>query len=475
MRLPGHLTDSRIPIGRRLSLAAGIAVAAAVLLASVAAYFAVRSNMLGEIDSSLRDRAAGIQQFVAQGPQPDFGGSQAQEGPLRHIPVPPPGDPGAEFGGAEGVIQFVAPGGGVVAPASDAGPTLPVGAGTRALAAQGGETTIGDVTVSGQHLRILTAPLPVGGAVQVARPLNEVDSTLRSLLWILAAINVGGVIIAVFLGRAVSGASLAPVRDFTARTEEIAGAGMVGRRLPEEGDDELGRLARSYNATLEALEGSVAAQRLLVSDASHELRTPLASVRANAELMDREDISEAERRDLAHSVLEQAGELGLLIDDVVELARRGELPQHLADVRLDEVVEEAVARARAHAPGVEFTCHAEPIVVRGVADRLGRAVSNLLDNAAKWSPEGGLVEVRLAGGELSVRDHGRGFAEADLPHVFDRFYRADAARSLPGSGLGLAIVRQVVEAHGGTVSAGNAAGGGAVLRASFPGATAPGI
>jgi two-component system sensor histidine kinase MprB len=246
----------------------------------------------------------------------------------------------------------------------------------------------------------------------------------------------------------------------------------VTARLPESGaDDELGRLTRSFNTTLDALERSVDAQRQLVADASHELRTPLASLRTNIEVLQRADgLPAADRADLLRDLVTQTDELTNLVADVVDLSRRGEPAADFEDVRLDEIVRAGLERARRLAPQIVFAERIEPWLVRGVPERLTRLVANLLDNAIKWSPPGGTVEVTLHEGELTVRDHGPGFPPEDIPLVFDRFYRADTARALPGSGLGLAIVRQVAEAHGGRAVAANADGGGALLRVTLPGA-----
>jgi two-component system sensor histidine kinase MprB len=209
-----------------------------------------------------------------------------------------------------------------------------------------------------------------------------------------------------------------------------------------------------------------------VADASHELRTPLASLRTNIEVLQRADgLPAADRADLLRDLVTQTDELTNLVADVVDLSRRGESPADFEDVRLDEVVRAGLERARRLAPQVVFAERVEPWLVRGIPERLTRLVANLLDNAIKWSPPAATVEVTLHDGELTVRDHGPGFAEQDIPLVFDRFYRADAARALPGSGLGLAIVRQVAEAHGGRAAAGNAEGGGALLRVTLPRAT----
>ena len=452
-----------MPIRRRLAIAAAVAVAIAIATASLAAYLAVRSQLRDEVDSALRERAEGIQ-LIAKA-----AGSLRPPQSRQDLPEPPQ----ARFGGAAGFVQFLNSNGRVNAQAPMGSERLPV---TRQAAAVArGEAESGEVfedeTVDGDHLRVLTAPLEDGGAVQVARPLDEVDSVLQRLILILATITVGGIGLAAVLGTLVSRASLAPVRTFTDETESILEGPDLSRRLPDGGEDELGRLARSYNATLDALQGSADAQRQMVSDASHELRTPLASLKTNLEILLRGErrLGERDREDLERELVEQIDELTLLVDDVVELARRGEPEPMLLDgIELAEIVAGEVERARRHAPSLTFDVELEPCAIRGVPERLARAVHNLLDNAAKWSPDGSTVAVALAGGVLTVRDHGPGVSAEDLPFVFDRFYRARGARSQRGSGLGLAIVRQTAETHGAEVEAANAPGGGAVLTLRFP-------
>jgi two-component system sensor histidine kinase MprB len=270
------------------------------------------------------------------------------------------------------------------------------------------------------------------------------------------------------LGLVVARGTLKPVRRLTYTAEQVAATHDLSHRLPEGGRDELGRLGASFNTMLAALESSQEAQRQLVADASHELRTPLTSVRTNVELLARApELPDADRERIVASVGGQVEELTVLIGDLVDLARPsggGDPGEEVEDVRLDLVVREAVDGARSHAPDREFTVDAEPSLVRGSRARLHRAVRNLLDNAVKWSPPGAPVEIAVRDGEIVVRDHGPGIAAEDLPHVFDRFYRAPSARGLPGSGLGLAIVRQVAESHGGSVCVEPAVGGGARLR-----------
>ena len=231
-----------------------------------------------------------------------------------------------------------------------------------------------------------------------------------------------------------------------------------------------GRPAAAFNGMLTALEDSRQAQRRLVTDASHELRTPLTSLRTNLEVLGRPGaLPEADRERLRADLVAQIEELGELVGDLIELARDGEPNGEPHEpLRLDELVGAAVERAQRHAPAVHFASDLEPSEVTGARSRLDRAVANLLDNAAKWSRPGGTVEVVLRDGELTVRDHGPGIADDDLPHVFDRFYRSTAARGRAGSGLGLAIVRHVAEGHGGSVRAEAADGGGALLRLALP-------
>jgi two-component system, OmpR family, sensor histidine kinase MprB len=435
-------------------VASAVAVALAVAFGSLAAYLAVQARLRADVDASLRAQVA---RTVPQGgggfgpPQHEFGRPPQDDQPTVYV----------QYVAADGTRTQPDQGGIELAPDARA---------QEVAAGGGGGGYFSDEKVSGSHLRVLTAPLGAGTAIQVARPLGEVDSLLDRLRTALLAVSGAGVAIGALLGWVISGRALRPVTRFTERTVAIAGAGDPRRRLDGEGDDELGRLAGSFNTTLDALQRSVESQRQLVADASHELRTPLASLRTNVEVLQRGDaLSDADRADLLSDLVTQTDELTSLVADVVDIARRGEPPGDAQEVRLDHLVAAALDRARRLAPRVELTQRLEAWVVSGSPERLTRLVANLVDNAVKWSPPGAGVEVALEEGELSVRDHGPGIAPADLPLVFDRFYRSPKARSLPGSGLGLAIVRQVAEAHGAVATAENAEGGGARLRVRFPG------
>jgi two-component system, OmpR family, sensor histidine kinase MprB len=385
---------------------------------------------------------------------------------------PPPGPgrllPPGKFGAAGAYVQFISSAGGVAGPPRQV--PLPVSDAARQVAAGTRGEFLADEHVDGVHVRVLTIPAADGFAIQIARPLTDTDHTLASLRVLLAIITAAGVLLALALGRVVSRTALRPVRRFTHSTELAAGQ-PLGNRLPVEGDDEIGRLARSFNTTLEALESSVASQRQLVADASHELRTPLSSLRTNVQVLARaSELPPGERDRLLHDLELELDELTALVGDVVELARGAQPDGIDQSLRLDELTAACVDKAQRRAPYTRFHTRLEPLVVRGDPGRLGRAIDNLLDNAVKWNPPDEPIEVVLEGSTLSVRDHGGGIPPEDLPKVFDRFYRAAGARRLPGSGLGLAIVRQVAEAHGASVSAANEAGGGARFSLSFPAA-----
>lgn len=452
----------------RIAGVASVSVALAVLAAAIGLYVAVRSDLRGEVDSQLRDRA---RIFTAAGRPPSgFDGQPPRDRAYRPDSGRFPGSvQPAPFGAASGYIQFISVSGRVYVPGGQGRvpARIAVTAADRAIARRGSGSALSDRRLKGTPLRVLTVGIGHGSAVMVARSLTDVNRELRRLLVILALIGGGGIVLAALLGALVARTALAPIGRFTASTETLTGSLDLSRRLEVPGRDELSRLAESFNSALDALEHSVLAQRHLIADASHELRTPIASLRANIQVLgEAERLPPQEQASLREDIVAELDALTALVGDVVELARGAEPPASMDDVRLDEIVREATQRARRRGE-VSFDLDLEPTLVQGPADRIARAVSNLIDNARKWSPSGGEVEISLHEGLLSVRDHGPGFAEADLPFVFDRFYRAESARGLPGSGLGLAIVRQAAESCGGTAEARNAPGGGAMLCVTF--------
>ncbi len=427
----------------RLTLVAAAAVALAIVAASAVVYFVVRGELRAPIDDRLRGDATAILSAPFRGRD-------------RPFPRPEP-----ELGGGRSYFQIVSSDGATLRPEAGEDVALPVNKSTLAVARGDRDAFLTDMHVSGTHIRVLTFQYGPDSAVQIARSLTDVDKTLSRIRWILFLIAGAGIAVAAGLGLAVSRAALAPVRRLTDTTEKVTATGDLSERIDLEGRDELSRLAGSFNMMLGALEESTRAQQQLVADASHELRTPLTSLRTNIEVLagDRA-LPPDERERLLTDVVEQLGEMTTLIAELIELARGEQETAEPEEVRLDLVAADAVERARRNRPGVAFQTKFEETSVRGVPATIERAVANLLDNAAKWSPLGGEIEVVVRDGEVVVRDHGPGIDKEHLPYVFDRFYRAPSARGMPGSGLGLAIVRQVADAHGGTVVAERAEGGG---------------
>jgi two-component system sensor histidine kinase MprB len=455
---------------RRIVVLAAAAVAVAVVLAAVITYVVVRHDMRANIDSQLRGF-----------PKPNVfavkGGTTQAAPAIGQKVTEPAKQPGTSFeirvqgsrvGGATGVAQQSFSTGQIVK--DPRAVTLPNTEEVREVAKGTREPFFFDTTAAGTHLRVYVSQAMKGMALEQSLPLTDVDNTLGRLRWILLVVALGGIGLAAAFGLAVSRAAARPLGRLTGAAERVTETGDLGHRIEGEGDDEPGRLAAAFNAMLGALQASRDAQRQLVADASHELRTPLTAIRANVELLQRANgIPPGERAEVLASVRGQLEDLTVLVGDLVDLARPGEpAAEPPEELRLDELVRESVARARRHAPGARFETTLEPCMVLGSRAELARAVGNLLDNAVKWSPAGAPIEVSVAGGEVAVRDHGPGIPEEDLPHVFDRFYRAPAARGLPGSGLGLAIVKHVADGHGGSVCAQAAPGGGALLRLALP-------
>jgi two-component system, OmpR family, sensor histidine kinase MprB len=438
---------SKVPLSfrARIALASAAGVALAVILASASVYVVARGQLRAPIDEALERRQAevlrhGIGRLVGcegeacLGVRPEFG----ELGYLQLV--------SADGLKERPLLQDFA---------------LPVDGRVLSVASGRGDAYWSDTDVGGTHMRIFTFEYGPGTAVQLARPLTEVDQSLERLGILLLLTALGGIALAAVLGLAVSSAALQPVTRLTKTAERVSETGDLSERIDVTGRDELSRLAASFNTMLAALEESTRAQRQLVADASHELRTPLTSLRTNIEVLAGDHaLPPGERERLLSDVIEQLEEMTTLISELIELARTEQQAAVPEVVRLDLLAAEAVERVRRNRPGVEFDTTLERSVVRGVPGTIERAIGNLLDNAAKWSPPGAPVEVDVRDGRVVVRDHGPGIADEDLPYVFDRFYRARAARGMPGSGLGLAIVRQVAESHGGDVVAERTPGGG---------------
>ena len=425
----------------RLTIVAAAVVAVVVAAASVATYFVMRHELYAQVDTTIGKHASLLQ----RDPGDVVSGISAFSGDY------------ATLLGPSGAI---------------AGDRQPIDDVARAVARGKRKGLYRDITAQDQsrqphHLRQVVAPLAGGGAIVVSRVIDYIDHDLERLRLILILVSLGAVAAAAIAGALVSRATLAPVLRLTAAAERVTRTRDPSERVPTSGGGELARLGGAFNTMLGALEESLETQRRFVADASHELRTPLTSIATNIEVLkEAERLDPDQRARLFGDLEREAHEMRDLITALLELAR-GDANRERRPVQLDELVESVVDRARARFPEVGWEERLEPTEVEGVPERLERAVWNLLENAGKWTTNGKPVEVQLAGRELTVRDHGPGIAPEDREHVFDRFYRASAARSLPGSGLGLAIVREVAEAHGGTVTVEEPPGGGALLRLSL--------
>lgn len=445
----------------RLVLVAAAAVAATVVLASIIVFFIIKNDLTGQLNSDLRTAAESI--VHRPGPLVVTGQEKAHEFVV--------GGGGFDSGPGALYFQIVRSDGTMYMPgyAYEAGPPLPVTKRVLEAASSGNDSFFIDTNIGTTHVRVYTAPLQTKDlVVRVAASLESVDHELSKIeLW-LAIVALGGVALASGAGFLVARTALIPVRELSEAAEKVRVTRDLSQRIAVRGNDELSHLATTFNAMLESLDDAANQQRQLVQDASHELRTPLTSLRTNIEMLaSKHRIPADERAHMLSDVVAQLGEMTALIGELTELARGEEQRPVLEEVRLDLIAEDAIRRTTRNHPDVPIDAELTPTTLVGTPATLERAVANLLDNAAKWSPAGSRIDVRLANNELTVRDHGPGIAEGDLPFIFDRFYRATSARSMPGSGLGLAIVKQVAEAHGGTISAEPAAGGGTIMRLTF--------
>ncbi|NUS14877.1 MAG: HAMP domain-containing histidine kinase [Streptomyces sp.] len=460
----------KLALRSRLALLTAAAVAVAVAAAAFACWFITRDELVAQLDSTLHSQ---LESQVAQrGGYVDSILAHCQTNAPSSSNLPP-GLTSVQVVDSDGQRCL---GAGAV-PVKVQGSDIAVASGTRDSVAHNARTD------SGHQVRALTQPLYQGGAranlaITVSRPLDEIDRTLDRLAWLLLAVAGAGVLGAASAGLWIARAGLRPVDRLTQTVEHVARTEDLSVRIPVEGEDEIARLGQSFNAMTAALASSRDRQQQLIADAGHELRTPLTSLRTNIELLERSEatgraIPPEDRRALLASVKAQMTELASLIGDLQELNRPDAAPT-LQVVALHEVAGTALERARLRGPGLTITADLTPWYVRGEAAALERAVVNLLDNAVKFSPPAGAVEVALHHGVLTVRDHGPGIPAEELPHVFERFWRSPTARSLPGSGLGLSIVARTVQQSGGTITLAPAPGGGTVATVHLPGApTAP--
>jgi two-component system sensor histidine kinase MprB len=486
VRLPrglGRLGRRKLTLRARVAVLTALGVALAVVVVSLAGWWLMHSRMYETLDRRLTaDTARAVQAATPEEALRSLHGADELPEPwsdddvpqeirqlLRVAGLPPPV-----------VVRFLDSRGHAVSASAGADWLGPVTSPAARVATSGTGEDLADAEAGDETVyRVRTAPRP-GGAVQVASRVIGIEGTLDDLRILLTWIGLAGAALAGLVGWGVARAGLRPVDRLTGAVETVAETHDLDSSIPVAGHDEIARLATAVNHLLTALAASKAAQQQLVQDAGHELRTPLTSLRTNVELLTYAEqqlgsgrsLAPDDRARLLRDLGVQAEELTTLTTELVELAAENTDPEPFGPLDLADVVHSAVIRARARWPQVVFTVSATPVSLTGQAGGLSRVVLNLLDNAAKWSPPGGTVRVRLSTTDgqagLTVTDEGPGIDEEDRPKVFERFYRATAARSMPGSGLGLAIVAQIVGTHAGSVVAGPAPGGGAELRVQLP-------
>ncbi|MCX5522520.1 HAMP domain-containing histidine kinase [Streptomyces bobili] len=455
----------RLRLRLSLSLCLRFALAFAVVGAVVAtvvgrlSYCAASDRIMAEIDSTLRSAtvaAAGDQDRALPG-----SGTPAQTLDL----YPGTDQPGPGDEGVRTVITRAVDQDGAATHLS--GPTvrLPVSDTMRALAVSGttGQTDITEVKVGVRTYRLLTTALGDDrGALQAAVHIDQTHRVLGGLEREIAVANLAVMLAAAGVGWLLARRITRRLERLARVAEKISVDGRADGAILADGRDEVGRLSASFSRMLDRLAAAREAQDRLVQDAAHELRTPLTSLRTNASVLRRvTELSPYARDRLLDDVEGETAELGQLVDELVELAMTRDREEPEEPVELSALARCAAQRVHRRT-GRFVLLDVDESIVRGRRQGLERAVGNLLENAAKFDPDGDdPIEVHVRRGRITVRDHGPGIDAADAERVFDRFYRADTARSLPGSGLGLAIVRDVAEAHGGTVFARTRPGGGA--------------
>lgn len=446
------------PLQRRVAYLTTIAVALAVAVTSVAGYVTLRISLYRALDAEMVQTATSLAAVPVAQDIRTLGGLTERALRAGNVSVAAIRTDGETF--------YV----------PDERDHLVLGAKELAVARlQSGYSSRNGVTSGGDAYRIVAVPITDLGnyALVLGRPLQPTNDILSSLWLVLIIFGVGGVIIAAVVGAYVSRSSLRPVRELSAAVERVA----VTKELTPitiNATGDIAVLAESFNEMLRSLASSRERQARLIADAGHELRTPLTSLRTNIELLaaDAESgmLKQQDRIAILADVKAQLVEFIELIGDLVQLARdeTASTPEAL-DFR--NVVNSALDRVRRRAHGLIFDVELNPFYVVGDSDMLERAITNLLDNAVKWSPPRGTIRVQLEGDRLRVADQGPGISEADMPFIFDRFYRGDTARQTSGTGLGLSIVAQTVSQHGGWVKAGRSAQGGAEFTVQLPGAT----
>jgi len=455
------LSVNNRPLHDRLAALVSAAVAGAVAITGIAAYIITTLAVYNQLDGELFDIAAVTATWIS-GDAESMGGLNSDALATANVTM---------MLVRSDNVEIAPPGASTV---------LEPSAAERAIArTQVGSSARTGVDAKGTPYRIVAVPLTDGNnhyALMLGRPLGPTDQILRILAFSLLTFGLLAVLVAGAIGWVIARSGLQPIQRLTDAVIRVTETDQL-EPIELGGMDELTDLTQSFNTMMGTLASSRDRQRRLIADAGHELRTPLTSLRTNVELLIADErqgmLPPGARGEILRDIAAQLGEFTQLIGDLVHLSREDKVEAHPEPIDLRDVVNSSVTRAKRRGPGLLFDVELDPLFLVGEPDSLERAITNLLDNAVKFSPPGGVVTVRLVGDRLRISDQGPGVAEADLPHVFDRFYRSDKARTTPGSGLGLSIVAQTIKAHGGWVKAGRSESGGAEFTIRLPGSSIP--
>jgi two-component system sensor histidine kinase MprB len=439
----------------RFAMVTGVIVLVVVALVGFGAYAAAANQLYGQVDDSLDTRVNQIADALQRNNRPMVPGFR-QRNPITDELLQ------TEF---DAVTQIIDPTSGIVATAGKV--DLPEHERDDAMASSGDGFHRETVSLEGGNYRILTVAMPNGVLIKVGKNVNDIDDAIGGMRAWFIGIAVAGFGLAAIAGWMFASKVSKPIELLASSADDIAQTQDLDHNVEVTGANEVTKLASSFNTMLAALRRSVTRQRQLVQDASHELRTPLTSLRANTELLQRPSLSDSERTAILADMRAEIDELTELSSELSALATDQKAAEQPTTVDLREVADEIATRARRRTTGDITVSSIGETHVTARMHQLERAISNLVDNAIKFSPDGSDVAIIISDGRIVVQDNGPGISTADKPHVFDRFYRATATRSLPGSGLGLAIVAQFAEDHGIATIVEDAPNGGAVVGLQF--------
>ena len=442
-------------IRTRLMITASAIVLVVVGVLSIGIYSTFSRQLVRQVDKSLDDRVVMIADSLRrESLRPNLG---RQRNPLNEALLPTRFDTVTQVVDTTGVVVLAL---GEV--------ELPVTEKTLQIANDPSSRFFrSTVTINGDKYRMLTVPLTSGGALQLAKDINDLQRAQNAVRGWQFALGPIGIMFAGLAGWWVARRTARPIQQLADAAEDIARTQNLSTKLDIHGDREIEQLASSFNSMLAALQYSSDQQKQLVQDASHELRTPLTSLRANAELLQRDSLDEATKQAVLRDIAAEIDELTELSSELTALASDQRLVEELEVINLREACDDIATRASRRTGRTVSVSSTNPASVQVRPSQFDRAVGNLVDNALKFCPTPDNVEINIVGARVEVIDHGQGIADADKPLVFDRFYRATATRALPGSGLGLAIVKQFADDHDAIVAITDTPGGGATVALTF--------